>query len=234
MVAAKTLRQAFEEAAALPGPLRERLIAYQEAHRSMRPGTAKAYEALIQRVSGATELETSPDLGDAMPDFILPDESGRLVSRSALLEGGPAIVSFNRGHWCPFCRMELMALAEIYPEVRQRGGSIVSIVPERQQFAQQLKATCDLPFSVLQDIDNSIGLELGLVISVGDEMREIYENGGINLAEFQGFDSWFLPIPATYVVDQAGLIRAKFADPDFRRRAEPDDVLAALAAAQND
>ncbi|MGI9393967.1 MAG: peroxiredoxin-like family protein [Boseongicola sp.] len=230
MAASKTLKDAFAEASALPGPLRDRLKAYQESHRELRPDTARAYEALVERLARVSETEASPGIGDVMPEFVLPDEGGHLVSRADILRDGAAIISFNRGHWCPFCRMELMAMAAIFPAVDARGGNIVSIVPERQQYAQQLKATCELPFSVLQDIDNSLGLELGLVISVGDEMREIYQSGGIDLAEYQGFDSWFLPIPASYVVDQAGTIRAKFADPDFRKRAEPDDLLAAFHA----
>ena len=163
-----------------------------------------------------------------MPDFLLPSEGGGLTGRAKVLERGPAIISFDRGHWCSFCRLELFSLARLYPEVERLGGSIVSIEPERQKFALVLKSRCALPFPLFLDIDNSLGLALGLVISVGEELRNLYQARNFDLQDFHGVASWLLPVPASYVIDQAGIIRAKFADPDFRRRMEPDDMLAAM------
>jgi hypothetical protein len=37
-----------------------------------------------------------------------------------------------------------------------------------------------------------------------------------------------LPIPATFVVGQDGLIRARFIDPDYRNRMMISDMLAAM------
>jgi len=41
-----------------------------------------------------------------------------------------------------------------------------------------------------------------------------------------------LPIPATFVVGRDGLVRARFTDPDFRRRMTVEELLNALKAAQ--
>jgi len=79
---------------------------------------------------------TAPQVGDAMPPFILPDESGRLVSLEAVLAKGPVAVTFHRGHWCPYCRISIHALAKVQEEIFAQGGQIVAIMPERQQFAQ--------------------------------------------------------------------------------------------------
>jgi peroxiredoxin len=48
------------------------------------------------------------------------------------------------------------------------------------------------------------------------------------LASFNGDDSLELPLGATYVIDRGGVIRYAFVDGDYRKRAEPSDVLAAL------
>jgi hypothetical protein len=45
---------------------------------------------------------------------------------------------------------------------------------------------------------------------------------------FQGTSSWMLPIPATFVVSQDGLIRARFIDPDHCNRMMISDMLAAM------
>ena len=50
----------------------------------------------------------------------------------------------------------------------------------------------------------------------------------LNLKDYNGDSSFELPLPATYVIDPGGVIRYAFVDPDYRRRAEPTAVLAAL------
>ncbi len=51
---------------------------------------------------------------------------------------------------------------------------------------------------------------------------------GRTLPEYQGNESWTLPIPAAFVVGQDGRIKARFADPDYRRRAAVEELIAAL------
>ena len=43
-----------------------------------------------------------------------------------------------------------------------------------------------------------------------------------------------LPIPATFVVGRDGVLKARFVDPDFRKRMEIDDLIAALRNASQE
>ncbi len=70
---------------------------------------------------------------------------------------------------------------------------------------------------------------MGLVIWLGDRVREIYLAHGLHLEKYQHSDSWFLPIPATFVVSQDGIIAARYVDPDFRQRMEIADIINAVA-----
>lgn len=56
----------------------------------------------------------------------------------------------------------------------------------------------------------------------------MYAELGLDLAFFQGNPSWLVPIPATYVVASDGRIVSSYVDADFRRRMEPEEILAAL------
>lgn len=228
MTEAKTLPEALAEANALDGPLQDRLDAYRIAHRELSPTMSQAYERWAKDLDATVLSENSPDIGDPLPDFLLPNAEGRLVSLADFLNRGPVVISFNRGHWCSFCKLELYSLARIYPDVLKQGADIVSIVPEFQQFAQKLRTICDVPFQILSDVDNGYGLSLGLLISIRREVSTLLSNAKINIPSFQGNEGLFLPIPATFVVDQDGIIRAKFAAPDFRRRMDPEDIFATL------
>jgi peroxiredoxin len=54
------------------------------------------------------------------------------------------------------------------------------------------------------------------------------------MASFHGNDGWVLPIPATFVVGRDGLVKARFVDPDFRKRMEINDLIAALKSASDE
>ena len=78
-----------------------------------------------------------------------------------------------------------------------------------------------MPFELLRDFGNRVAEAYGLVFTLPDELREIYLTFGIDLAEGNGDGTWRLPIPARFVIDGQGIIRAVDADPDYTRRPEP-------------
>jgi peroxiredoxin len=47
----------------------------------------------------------------------------------------------------------------------------------------------------------------------------------------QGSNTWLLPVPATFVVGTDGEIKARFVDPDYRKRVAVEDLIAALKKA---
>lgn len=49
------------------------------------------------RASGAIERALAE--GDRAPSFELPDSGGALTSLASLLERGPLVLTFFRGHW---------------------------------------------------------------------------------------------------------------------------------------
>ncbi len=78
-------------------------------------------------------------------------------------------------------------------------------------------------------MDNGYAMSLNLAIWVGEEMKRLIRGEfDHDVARFQGNDSWLLPIPATFVVGRDGRIKARFVDPDYRKRMAIDDLLAAI------
>jgi peroxiredoxin len=195
------------------------------------PGFATAVDALVSRLAESNAGATAPKVGEPMPAFLLPDEQGRLVRLENLLAGGPIALTFNRGHWCPYCRINLDALARAEEEVAAERRHIAAIVPDRQRFAMWLKSDARAPFPVLTDIDNGYAMTLDLAIYVGDELKRMMVNSGLDPSVSQGTDKWLLPIPATFVIDTDGIVRARFVDPDYRTRMAIGDMLAALRSA---
>ncbi len=225
------LTEALAMASDLEGSLNERLMAYATALRRLNQPFAEGVDRLVERLGKACAGATAPNVGDRMPGFLLPEAKGHLTTLEEILADGPVAIVFHRGHWCPYCHITNDALAVFERQARLAGGRIIAITPDRQPYVGKFKAVERASFPVLTDIDNGYALSLGLAIWVGDEMRGFMESIGRDLGAYHGNNSWFLPIPASFVVDLHGIIVARHVDPDYRLRMELRDMLNALEAA---
>jgi peroxiredoxin len=229
---AERLKQAFEQCRELEGSLRDRLEAYAAAGREIFPAYGEAVDRLVGRLNENGGGENAPRPGEVMPPFLLPDETGRLVSLKSLLDHGPVAVMFYRGHWCPYCRLNVRAVIQAQDRIKALGAQTVAIMPEMQAYAEKFKSEANAPFPVLTDLDNGYALSLNLAIWLGSEIQRLLSHQ--DMASFHGNDGWVLPIPATFVVGRDGLVKARFVDPDFRKRMEIDDLIVALKSASEE
>ncbi|MGE0024434.1 MAG: peroxiredoxin-like family protein [Hyphomicrobium sp.] len=232
MTSQRTLEDVFREICTREGPLRERLEDFSRAVRDLSLPFAEAYDDLVARLERGEAGNGAPNIGDRMPSFLLPDSTGHLVLLDDLLRTGPAVLSFNRGHWCEYCAIELSALSQAFDQIAAEGAAVLSIMPETREFVAKARSSCGNRFEILSDIDNSYALEVGLVIWLGDRVRDIYLAHGLHLERYQRNGAWFLPIPATFVVGQNGVIAGRFVDPDFRRRMQIDEIVVAIERAR--
>lgn len=169
-------------------------------------------------------------VGDPAPDFRLPDATGSVFILSDALRSGPAVISFYRGAWCPYCNLELRALQEALPRFRATGATLIAISPNTPDTSMTAVERHQIEYPVLSDADNNVAREFGLVFTVQDDLEVVYRRVGIDIGAANATASWEIPIPATYVIDRAGTVTYAFVETDYRRRAEPADVLAALEA----
>ena len=167
-----------------------------------------------------------------MPLFVLPDETGHLVSLDRLLDKGPVAITFHRGYWCPYCRINTRALAEAQDEIAAEGGQIAAIMPDQQHFTAELKAEHDAPFPILTDIDNGYAMSLNLAFWVGEEMQRADDRRGLGRVAFARKQHLAASDPATFVVGTDGEVKSRFLDPDYRKRVAVEDLIAALKSAQ--
>lgn len=206
---------------------RERLQAAHAARIDIAD-VQSAYLAMLAELRRTPFLDRALRVGDAFPDFLLPDADGKLVARDDLLAHGPFVVTFFRGSWCPYCAIQLAALEEALPRIATAGARLAAVTPETGGRTSEAKARHDAHYEILSDVDSGLGMACGVVFRAPEPYRRLLASRGVDLAARQGHDGWFLPVPATFVVDRTGIVRWAFMDIDFTHRAEPDDIVAAL------
>lgn len=217
------LEDAFQQVRDRDWPLWERLRFIAECVRTQGPGFATEVDKFVGRLERARAGSTAPDVGDLMPPFTMPDQSGALVSLEEMLDSGPVILAFHRGHWCPYCRLNMVGLAEIQDRVKP--ARIVGISAEVQRYTRALKAESGARFPILTDVGAGYALSINLAVFVDEQMSRMIGGAGWDVPLYQGGSDWLLPIPAVFVVDQDGKIAARHVDPDYRRRMEIEDLL---------
>ncbi len=172
----------------------------------------------------------SSKIGDQAPVFALPNAVGKTVTLAALLEKGPVVINFYRGAWCPYCNLELRAQQDALPLFQALGAQLVAISPNQPDKSLTSIEKHGLTYEVLTDAHNALARQYGLVFTVSEAVRPIYQQIGFDIPAHNGDDSWELPLPATYIVNRDGVIVYSFVNADYTKRAEPATVVAVLQA----
>jgi peroxiredoxin len=167
-------------------------------------------------------------VGDGVPDFRLDSQDGKSISSVELRKQGPLVVTFFRGHWWPYCMMELEALQEYLREFKKVGASVVAISPELPSYGRSVRRRAHLEFDLLTDFHLGVAEQFGLVFTLPDYLVEVYETFGTELDKFHGENLFRLPMPARYVIDKQGIIRTADVSADYTVRPEPEATLKAL------
>lgn len=114
-------------------------------------------------------------------------------------------------------------------EIKGAGAQLVVLSPEIAEKAKETAEKNKSTFVTLQDIDNKVARQYGLVFQLTEDIAPFYRDK-LKINEFNGNDKMELPLTATYVVDKGGIIQYDFVDADYAKRAEPSAVVAAVKA----
>jgi peroxiredoxin len=104
--------------------------------------------------------------------------------------------------------MELQALQEIHPQVRELGAEILVLTPELERYTRALHKKLNLSYDILTDLHLKTAEQFRLVFTLPDYLRELYKSFGSTLDRFHDETEYRLPMPARHVIDQQAVIRA--------------------------
>ena len=166
--------------------------------------------------------------GDKVSVFSLPDTNGSPVSSTVLLEQGPLIVTFYRGLWCPYCRVDLMALVDATAEVQSCGGSLAAIAREtapngNREFERQHA----VGFPILNDATGGVARSFGIGWTEA-YLQSLYDQFVADRTGDPPEPSWIEPMQARYVIAQDGTITYVDISADYRVAPELTATLEAL------
>lgn len=181
----------------------------------------------VKQVAESGITEQAKQVGDEAPSGTLQSTDEKTVELASLWSDGPVVLVWYRGGWCPYCNLQLEAMEGATATLEQLGANVLAISPELPPKAAATQEKLRVGFQVLSDPGNELARKFGLVFKLPPEVAKVYKDR-IKLEEYNGDDSYELPLSAVYVIDTAGNIRYAFLDADYTKRAEPADIVAAV------
>lgn len=211
--------------------LTEQLKRLADNSAQRHPGEAQVLmKNAIDELKTTTIIEQAFKTGDSIPQIQLPNATGTLVHVNEVLSQGKKVVlAFYRGGWCPYCNLELRALQQFLPQIREKGAELIAIGPETPDNSLSTTEKNGLSFEVLSDENNEAAKALNLVYQIPEYLNDLYKTFGISLERSQENSERELPIAATYVIDTDGTITYHFLEEDYKLRADPEAILKALS-----
>jgi peroxiredoxin len=169
-----------------------------------------------------------PKAGDIAPDFSLTATDGRSQTLEKALADGPVVLTFYRGSWCNFCNVALRLWQQALPEITAIGAKLYAIAPETPDVCSAFRSAARLDYELLSDTGHVASDAYGLSFELPALAREMLAGFGIDVGALNGNGEWSVPVTATFAIDRDK--RIVFADcgSDYRRRADPEDVLRVL------
>jgi thioredoxin-dependent peroxiredoxin len=99
--------------------------------------------------------------GDEAPDFVLPDQAGRLV-RLSDLRGKTIVLYFYPKADTPGCTTQACGIRDAYGEFERAGAVVLGISPDDESSHVKFRDKYELPFTLLADTDHSVAEQYGV------------------------------------------------------------------------
>jgi peroxiredoxin Q/BCP len=149
-------------------------------------------------------------VGDAAPDFTLPNQSGQMISLKDFTGKKSVVLFFYPKDFSRGCTNEVCAFRDSYEVFKDAGAEVIGVSSQSTSSHERFIMTFKLPFILLSD--------------EGDKVRNLY-----------GVPSTLGVIPGrvTYVIDKEGTVRHIF-NSQFNPEKHIEEALKALGIAKKE
>lgn len=201
---------------------------YAKAINSMPSEVSKELISENEKLFSEFLYENAVKKGSKVPDVFFRDQDLNIQYLKDLIKDKNIVLSFFRGAWCPYCDLELKALAEIHDQIKAKGARLIAVSPELYQYTKDAIEKHKIDYPVYTDLGNKAADQFGLVFELPPRLRDIYKTLNIHLNVLNGEPSWTLPVPATFIISKQGIIESTYINADYTSRMEPEDILKVL------
>ncbi len=195
--------------------------------------------ALVLFISSTSFSQSVPDspteVSPILVNSTIPDVSVRSIedeklSLRTVVAEKPTVLIFYRGGWCPYCSRHMAELQQIEEQIVEMGYQILAVSVDRPEVLKETLSDIELSYTLLSDSPADVMKAFGIAYRVDDKTVERYKSIGIDFEKNTGYDHHILPAPAVFIIDQEGIVKFQYVNPDYKQRINGDVLLVAAKA----
>lgn len=157
-----------------------------------------------------------PQVGSAVPDFALPDQTGqKRTLRSLMGPKGLMLLFYRSADWCPYCKTQLAELESRLPELTRDGFGVAAVSYD--------------PVPTLADFARRRGITFPMLSDVGSPTIRKYGIFNTTIPE-SNTQSYGIPFPGTFMLNRQGVVTARFFEQAYQERVTVGSMLARLGS----
>jgi peroxiredoxin len=167
-------------------------------------------------LSTAQEFNWAPDypVGATIPMLEAPDQNGNVQTLGSLSGEKGLVLVFNRSFdWCPYCKAQLVGLQEASANLEAAGLNIATITYDAVDTLKLVEEDLDISFAMLHD----------------EGIKHVNAFNILNTSYEPDSFAYGVPQPGIMLVSPEGVVKAKFAEENFRIRPDWSDLIEAAA-----
>jgi peroxiredoxin len=158
----------------------------------------------------AKNARSGPAVGAKIPAFEVMDIDGKAHTFETLRGPRGLVLLFSRSaDWCPYCKTNMVDLNTQVEAFRRKGLAAASLTYDSAAILQDFRRRLGIKYTMLSDPQSKVIQAFDLLNDNVDKSSPQYG----------------IPFPGTYVINEKGVVTAKYFEEDYRERYSAASIL---------
>ena len=165
-------------------------------------------------------------IGDKAPIIKGVALNGKLINSDETLKEKSIVLIFYRGKWCPVCSRYLSNLNDSLQYILNNNAEVFVVGPETFENTEKIADKTEATFTLIPDTSFQILNDYDVLFNVTKKYQEKIKTFlRISIAKNNNQSVAQLPVPATYIIGQDGLIKWSHFNYDYTKRASVREII---------
>jgi len=167
-------------------------------------------------------------INEKAPHFRAYDHKGSVINLDTILNKNKVVLLFYRGQWCPYCNRHMSALQDSLHLITEKDARVIAITPEKNDAINQTLQKTNTSFSIIYDENHQIMDAYDVTFYLSKSKHLLYQSFGINVNKASGNNDRALPVPATFIISEKGVVINRHFNKNYKVRMSVNEILKSL------
>lgn len=184
-------------------------------------------------VANSAENICPVKVGSAVPDAEIKTVKGEAVRLKDIINNVKTVLIFYRGGWCPYCNLHLSEIQQVEGEIIGLGYKIIAVSMDSPAVLSNTFEKQNINYELYSDSKAEACKAFGIAFRVEDEYIAKLKSYDMDIEALSGESHHILPVPSVFIIDEKGIIKFQYINPNYKERINGALLLSAAKVYNN-